>query len=124
MSKLRLFYIASLVILGVLLVFAVFRPLATGSEYSEVQREQLLQTENGYIIQFAIINHEGDDGQYTINVSFDNYQFSQDVLIPDGEMFIYAHHIHKDQITEENVNLAIYKEGEPTPFEQVTYYLN
>ena len=124
MSKLRVFYILSLLILGVLLVFTVFRPLAMGSGYTEVQREQLVQTESGYIIQFAIINHEGEEKQYTIRISFDSYQYSQDILVPDGKTFTYAHQLYPDRITEGKVNLNIYKEGESTPFEQITYYLN
>ncbi len=36
MSKLRIFFVVSLVILGVLLASTVFRPMATGEEYSQV----------------------------------------------------------------------------------------
>ena len=70
MSMVRVFYILSLVILAVLIAFTVFRPMASGDKYSEVQKEQLLETESKWIIQFAI-----------------------------------------------------YREGEATPLEEVTYYL-
>ncbi len=59
MSRLRAIYIAALVVLGVLLAFTVFKPMAMGEKYRQVQREQLLQTENEWIIQFDIINREG-----------------------------------------------------------------
>ncbi|UCD54421.1 MAG: hypothetical protein JSU76_01705 [Dehalococcoidia bacterium] len=42
--KLRPIYIASLVVLGVLIAVTFFRPMASGGEsYSEVQRAQLLE---------------------------------------------------------------------------------
>lgn len=123
MPKLSIIHIASLVILGVLLVFTVFRPMATGGEYSEVSRGQLLQTEAEYIIQFDIMNREGEDKKYTIKVAIDDYRYSEDVLIPDDRIFTYIHHINPSRITEGNVSFAICKEGEDTPFEQITYYL-
>ena len=123
MSKLRIFYIVSLVILGVL-VFNLLRPMATGGNYSEVSREHLLRTEDKYIVEFNIMNHEGEDKSYTINVLIDGKLYSEDVLILDGKLFTYSHHIYPDRITEGNVRFAIYKEGEAVPFEEITYYLN
>ncbi len=43
MSKLRIAYIASLVVLGVLVLFAVLRPMTSEEKYSEVQQKQLVQ---------------------------------------------------------------------------------
>lgn len=123
MSKLSIVHIASLVILGVLLVFTVFRPIATSGKYSEVSRGQLLQTEEEYIIQFDIMNREGEDKKYTIKVAIDDYRYSEDVLIPDGRLFSYINHIHPSRITDGKVSFTIFKEGEDTPFEQITYYL-
>ena len=92
-------------------------------EYGEVQREQLLQTEDEWIIQFDIINHEGKDQNYTISVVIDGKPYSQKVLIRDGKMFTYIQHIRHDRVTEGIVSFTICKEGEETPFEQTTYYL-
>ncbi|MBI3041027.1 MAG: hypothetical protein HYY80_05205 [Chloroflexi bacterium] len=123
MSKLRISHIASLVILGILLVFTVFRPIATGGKYSEVSREQLLQTEAEYIIQFDIINREGEAKKYTIKAVVDDYRYSEDVIIPDGRKFTYIHHIYPGRITAGNISFTIAKEGEDSPFEQITYHL-
>ena len=123
MSKLRIIYIVSLVILAVLIGFAFFRPMATVSKYSEVQKEQLLETESEWIIQFAIINHEGKDQNYTINAMVGEKSYTDSVLIRDGRKFSYIQHIPRDMITDGDVSFAIYKEGEATPFEQATYYL-
>ncbi len=123
MGKLRIFYIVSLAILGVLIIFAVLRPMTAGKKYSEVQQEQLLQTENGCAIRFVITNHEGEDKAYTVKVSFGSYQFSQDVLIPDGNTFTYVHNLNPEQVTVGDIHFVIYKEGETAPFEQLTYHL-
>lgn len=123
MSKLRIIYILSLVILGVLIAFTVFKPIATGKEYSEVQQEQLLQVGDQWIIKFNIINHEGKDVNYTIKVLVDEKLYNQPVLIKDGGVFTAIHHIYPDRLTEGEVSFAVYKEAEETPIEQATYYL-
>jgi len=123
MLKLRLIYIASLVILGVLVVFTVFRPLASGEEYSEVQRAQLLEREDQWIIQFDIFNREGEDINYTIEVLSDGKLYTESVLIRDGRTFTYIHHFYPERLTSNEVSFAVYKEGEATPIEQTTYFL-
>jgi len=123
MPRLRIVYILSLVILGVLIAFTVFRPMIGGGEYSEVQKEQLLKTESEWIIQLNIINHEGRDQNYTITVVVDGKQYSEKVLIHDGRIFAYIHHIYPDRVSDGDVSFAIYKEGEATPFDEATYYL-
>ncbi|MBA7694544.1 hypothetical protein ES703_103155 [subsurface metagenome] len=67
MLKLRIILIASLVILGVLLVFVLFRPTTSGEKFSMVSRESVIQEENEWIIQLDIINREGEDTNYIIN---------------------------------------------------------
>ena len=123
MSKLRIFYIFSLVILGVLLVFTVFRPMVSGGKYSEVLQEELLQAKDGWIFQFVILNHEGKDTTYTINATVSGKPYTQEVTIRDGGRFTYTQQVRRSMITEGNVSFNIYKEGEDTPFEQTTYYL-
>ncbi len=123
MSRLRIIYLTSLAVLAVLTIFTVFRPMATGGEYRNVARTHLLQTDNEYIIEFDIINHEGEDKKYTINVVVNSKLYSEDALILSGRMFTYIHHIRPEKLTEGNVHFAIYKEGEDIPFKQATYYL-
>ena len=123
MPKLRIIFIASLVILGVLIAFTVFRPMATGEEYSEVQRAQLLEREDQWIIEFDIINREGKDTSYTIKVVSDGKSYTESVSIRNGGMFTYIHHFYPDKLTKKEVSFAVYREGESTPIEQATYYL-
>lgn len=123
MSKLRILYIISLLILGVLVGFTIFRPMATGEKYSEVQREHLLQTEGGWIIQFDIINREGKDESYTTNMSVDGKQSTITVSIRDGGQYTYVRQIRSEMLSEGVVSYTIYKQGEEAPLEQATYYL-
>ncbi len=123
MSKSRIFYILSLVILGVLLVFTVFQPMATGEEYSQVSGETLLQTEDGWIIEFDTMNREAQDTTYIIDVTVDDKPFRETFLIQPGGVYRYIHHINAREITNGKVSIAIFKEGEVDPFEYGTYYL-
>ena len=67
MSKPRIIYIVSLVILVALIGFTMLYPVTIGNKYSKVTNEQLLETENEYLIQFDISNHDGEDKRYTVN---------------------------------------------------------
>ena len=124
MSKLRIFYIISVVILGVLVVRVLFWPMTGGEQkYSVVSRESLLQTETGWILQFDILNHEGEERKYTISVSVDGKPSTLTVSIRDEGAFTYIKHVNRDMITDGVFSFSVYKEGEATPFEQGTYYL-
>ena len=123
MPKLRIFYILSLVLLAVLIGFTVFKPMAVGGEYSEVQREQLLETEDGWIIEFDITNHEGKETNYTINVSVDGEPSTLTVSVRDEAAFTYIKHIKANMLTEGKVDFTVYKEAETVPLEESTYYL-
>jgi hypothetical protein len=97
--------------------------MATGEKYSTVSRESLLETENGWILEFVIINREGKDTNYAINVFVDGKLYTDKILIVDGGAYTYIYHIYRAKLTEGEVSVTIYKEGEDTPFEQMTYYL-
>lgn len=123
MTKFRIIYIASLVILGVLIAVTVFRPMVSAEEYSEVQRAQLLEREDQWIIQFDLINQEGKDISYIIKVFTDEKEYTSSVLIRDGGMFTYIHHFYPEDLTKNEVSFVVYKEGESAPIEQATYFL-
>lgn len=124
MSKLRVVYIASLAILGVLIAVTVFKPMATGGEYSMVQRAHFLEREDRWVIELHIFNHEAQDTNYTINVLFDEELCTESIQLKQGELFKYSHHISRNNLNQgKEVSVAVYKNGEATPFEQATYYL-
>ncbi|MFC1995389.1 hypothetical protein ACFLVM_00715 [Chloroflexota bacterium] len=123
MLKFRIIYAFLLVLLGVLAVFTVFRPMVSGEEYTEVLKDQLLQAEDEWILQFTLFNHEGEPQKYAINILVDGKQYTDDFLILDNRQYIYIGHIPRDTVSNDNVRVAIYKEGEYVPFKQGTYYL-
>ena len=124
MSKLRIIFIASLIILGVLLVFTVFRPMASGEKLSALTRESVIQREDEWIIQFSLINREGLDTNYIIHWSTGGKTYSsKTVTIKNGRTFTNIHHVYPETVKEGELHLTIYKEGEATPFEECTYYI-
>ncbi len=126
MSKLRIFFVVSLVILGVLAVFTIFRPMATGGEYSETQRESLLKTEEGWVIQYELINREEKEQNYTIWLTIDGGKpYEEDVMLREGKKFTFIRRLSSQELSsgEGEVKITIYKEGEVTPFEEAVYYL-
>jgi len=122
LSKARIFYVVLLAVLGVLVGFAVWGPLG-GGEYTEVQRVQLLEREDEWIVQFDIINHEGQERSYTINVEVGGKTQSEDVLIPDGRKYSYITHIRPETLDDGDVSFYLYREDEAEPFKQLTYHL-
>ncbi|MBM2824990.1 MAG: hypothetical protein HW402_654 [Dehalococcoidales bacterium] len=123
MSKLRVFYIVSLVILVVLTVFTVFRPMAASGKYGEVARESLLETEDEWIIQFDITNQKDRDTEYNVKISVGGQDYREQFLVRTGGIYRYIHRIRRDMVGADQAIVTIYKEGSDTPFEQATYYL-
>lgn len=124
MSKLRIVYIASLVILGALLIFTVLKPIGFGGEFSELTRGSVIKDENHWIIQFNIINREDKETEYIINWSTGGEVYNHKrVTIKSGRTFTNIHHVYPETVTENAVRLSIWKEGETTPFEDITYHL-
>ncbi|MFC1926482.1 hypothetical protein ACFLWV_01885 [Chloroflexota bacterium] len=122
MSRARIVYVVLLVVLGALVGLAVWGPLG-GGEYTEVQRVQLLEREDEWIIQFDIINHEGKEQGYTINVEVGGTTRSEDVLIPDGRKYSYISHIRPETLDNGDISFYLYREDEADPFKQLTYHL-
>jgi hypothetical protein len=116
MLKLRIFYIASLVILGLLLVFAVYKPMNSSEQYSLVTWESIIEGENQWIVQFDIINHEQRDMDYYICWVTGEDTYEENVSIKDGGVFTYIHHIYPRMVEKGKVGLVVYKEGGDVPF--------
>ncbi len=53
MSKLKIIYIASLILLGLMVSLTVFKPLAKGAHYNDVQRESLIKSDQEWVLQFS-----------------------------------------------------------------------
>ena len=110
MSKLRLVFVISLVILGTLVMFTVFRPMASAQRFSEVCRESIIQREDEWIIQFDIINKEGRDINYIINwYTGGEIYNSKTVSIKAGRTFTNIQHLYPETVKEGKVSLSIWK---------------
>jgi hypothetical protein len=96
-----------------------------GSEpkYAEVSRESLIQTQDGWILQFDIINHQSEEAKYNIYLSVDGKPYQDSCQINPGGLFTYIHQIPSSGLTSGEVSIKITKDGEDTPFDQGTYYI-
>lgn len=122
MSPLRLLYAASLVLLGVLLTLTVLRP-AVGPALSEVQRVQLLERPDQWIVEFSIIHREEGNTGYTIEVLENGRRSTQNIVLQEGQAFTYIYHIYRDDPETVQASFTLYRDGEAQPIEHLTYYL-
>ena len=123
MLKLRIIFVASLLVLGVLLAFTLFRPITLGQKFETLIRESVIQGEDEWIIQINIINKEDKITDYTIEWSAGGETYTERVSLKDDGTFTSIQHVYPETVKEGEINLTIYKAGEPTPFEQSTYYI-
>ena|SRR3990172_1755962 len=123
MSKLRIFYVLSIGILGVLAGLAIFRPLVSGQEFSAIARESVLEEDDQWIIQFDIINREETDMNYRMVWTSGEETYTETVTVSTGKIYSHIRHIYKGALPEVSVNMTLFKESDPAPFEQVTYHL-
>ena len=122
MSKLKLFFAASVLILGGLLAVTIVRPLVAPEQYSQVTAESLLATGEGWVLQFSVLNHEGQDATYSVSVTNDGRLSGDTFVVKDGGSYTYIYNI-SHQSAGGRLNVSVYKEGECAPFEQSIYYL-
>jgi len=124
LPPLKVIYILSLAVLGVLLILTFFQPRATGREYSTVQKEQVIKTKNGWDIQFELVNVQEENNTYEINEMLDTgVSYRGSVTIPGGGAYVFTHHIFSEDVVDGKVNYLIYRNNIPDPVEKLTYYL-
>ena len=123
MLKLKFIYIASLILVGVLLVATIYL-IPQRAKLTEVQRNLLLQSADRYVMQLDLFNKEGKDTSYTVDVSIDGKLYTQKVAIEDGKGFTYLQPVYPRMVTEGIVTLTVYREDEPVPIEQTTYFVD
>jgi hypothetical protein len=126
MFKLRVVYISLLVVLGVLVLFTIVKPTGTGSKYSEIQRESLLKSDNGWVIQFDIMNHEGGEQNYTVHfVINDDKPYVEEIQLQNKMSFTFIRRIQKNEVEGKSANatFSVYKAGVANPIEHITYNL-
>ena len=123
MSRLRLIFILSLVILaGVFISTIYFIP--SGQSHTESKRAQIIEGKNEWILQYDIVNSKERDIEYTILVTVDDVVYTDSTVVKPGNTYTYIHHIDPQQLEEGKVTFALYEEGKAKPIEQVTYHID
>ncbi len=123
MSRLRLVFVLSLVILaGVFMATIYFIPV--GQSYPESRKAQIIQGEDEWILQYDIINNEERDIKYTIYITVDDVVYRDSTVVRPGKSYTYIHHIYPAQLEKGELTFALYEEGKVMPLEQVTYYID
>ena len=123
MSRLRVIFVLSLVILaGVFIATIYFIP--SGQSYTESKKAHIIAGENEWILEYDIVNNEERDIEYTILVTVDDAAYKDSTVVKPGKAYTYIHHIYPQQLEEGKVTFALYQEWKAEPIEQVTYYLH
>lgn len=94
-----------------------------GPAYSAVARESVLQSNDQWIIQFDIINMEATDMTYDIVWSSGGENSTETVSVAQKRTFSYIHHVYPATLKSGIVSMSIFKRGEASPFDKVTYHL-
>jgi len=123
LSRLRLIFILSLVILvGVFIATIFFIP--SGQSYTESKRVQIIEGENEWILQCDIINKQERDIEYNIFIFIDDVVYTDSTVVRQGRTYTYIHHIYRQQLEEGKVTFALYEKGKAEPVEQTTYHID
>ena len=123
LSKLRLVFVLSLVVLAGVFILTLYL-IPSGQSYPEPRRAQIINAGNEWILQYDIINNQERDIKYTIYVTIDGAVYTDSTVVKPGKTYTYIHHIYPQQLTEGKVAFALYEEGKAKPVEQVTYYID
>ena len=123
MSKLRLIFILSLVILAGVFIATVFF-IPSGRDYPTSKKVQIIGGDDEWILQCDIVNNEERDVEYNIVVAVDDAVYRESTVVRPGKVYTYLHHVYPRQLKEGRVTFALYEEGKAEPIESATYYIN
>ena len=93
MSKLRLIFILSLVILAGVFIATVFF-IPSGRDYPTSKKVQIIEGENEWILQCDIISNKDRDIKYTIHFTVDGVPYEDSTVVKQGKTYTYIHHIY------------------------------
>ncbi|MCL5935441.1 MAG: hypothetical protein M1543_02980, partial [Firmicutes bacterium] len=110
LPPIKIVYIFSLAALGVLLILTVFMPMATGKEYSTVQKEQVTKTKEGWLVKFELVNGDKEQQSFTFQEMLgDGESYRGSVAIPGGGAYTFINQVYAKDVTEGKVTYNIYK---------------
>lgn len=124
MSKLNLIYLASLVLLGAVLVLVVAGPIAKQGQTNPLQRAQLLEREDQWILELNLINPKDRPVEYLLRFSGPGGDYEDPVSLPPGATYTHIHHFYRQDFPSGAEALVeLYQEGQAEPVERLTYFL-
>jgi hypothetical protein len=123
LSKLRLVFVISLIILAGVFVSTIYF-IPSSQSYPESKRVQIIEGDREWILQCDIFNNEERDIKYTIFVTVDGVVYSDSIVLKQGKTYTYIHHIYPQELTEGKVDFTLYEDDKTEPVDQVTYYLD
>ena len=123
MSKLRLIFILSLVVLAGVFILALYF-IPSGQSYPESRTAQIISAGDEWILQYNINNNQERDIKYTIHVTFDGAVYTDSTVVKPGKIYTYIHHIYPQQLAEGKVTFALYEDGKAEPVEEATHHIN
>ncbi len=123
MSRLKIIYIASLIVLGLMVSLTVFKPLEKGAHYNDVQRESLIESDQEWVLQFSLFNNDTGVETYRINVDKDGQFYQDEVAVAGQGEYTYIQHFQRQKGKDRTLDAAIYSKGSSQPIERLHYNL-
>jgi len=122
-SRLKIIYIASLILLGLLVSLTVFKPLAKGAHYNDVQHESLIKNDQEWVLQFNLINDNTSAKTYQVSVDKDGEVYQDQVTVAGESEYTYIQHFLRQPGKDHTLDAAIYPQGSNQPIERLHYNL-
>lgn len=111
MSRLRIMYIASLCILGIILASIVYLIPGKTTKYKEITRAEMIKLDKGWVIQMDLNNPDEQDRDYNISVKAGSEQpENEDAVIKPDSKFRYSCGTDPEQ--QQSVTLKVYRKGD------------
>lgn len=121
MAPIRMVYLISLGILGVVLAAVIYSIPGESTKYKEVSRSELILVEQGWVLQMDLSNHEDISEKYAISVKVDDTNIDeQNILIQPESRFRFSYGVAAGQ--GETVSFKVYLESNEPPLWEQEFY--
>lgn len=127
MDRLKLLYIG-LIAAVLLLIFmagfsGIYQSLVRPNESATLTTQALVEAEDYKVFEYEILNREGQDTNYKICVFFENNQRCFWQPIQHGRSYTYKRYFYPSGDDKRMLTITVYKEDEPEPIENATYFV-
>lgn len=111
MKPLRITYLISLGILGMVLAAIIYSIPGESTKYKEVSRTELVKLDRGWVVQLDLNNPDEKSEKYNISVKVgDKDSDGQSVLIQPDSKFRYSYGAVSNR--DETVSLKVYRDDD------------